>query len=184
MLRRANSLVLLALAVAAFGLKELFDLHEAAKNFVRFAPFYAFGVLIAAHRPRWRLEGAHGQLAAVAAAAVWVLYALYAWRQGAGYWDTALLPAAICGTFAWVHWSQSPALSQLPALRFLGQASMPIFLTHVLFTAGTRIACTKVFGWHDPYLLSAAAFMVGLAAPLGLLVLARRAGATRALALE
>jgi fucose 4-O-acetylase-like acetyltransferase len=183
-LRRANSWVLLALAMAAFGLKELFELSEAAKNFVRFAPFYAFGVLMAEHRPRWSLEGAHARLVTVVAAAAWLLLSLYAWRHGYGYWDTALLPAAVCGTYACVRCSQSPVLSQNSLLRYLGQASMPIYLMHVLFTAGTRIAGMKILGWHDPYLLSAAAFVVGLCLPLVILALARQFGATRALAIE
>lgn len=66
----------------------------------------------------------------------------------------------------------------MTALALLGQASMAIFLAHTIFSAGLRIALVAA-GITDPVLHIGLGTGVGVLAPLGLWLAARRFGLAR-----
>jgi len=68
-------------------------------------------------------------------------------------------------------------------LAFLGAASLPIYLSHTVFSASSRI-CLLVFNVDAPAVHIVVGTILGLLGPLALLSLANRAGATRLLGLQ
>lgn len=100
-------------------------------------------------------------------------------------WIPAMLPATLLGGAALLLLAESLSRTQgtMAALgRYLGSMSMPIFLLHVLFIAGTRIVLAKLVGLTGiavlPLLL-----VLGIAGPLLVRRAADRLGLTRLLAL-
>lgn len=80
-------------------------------------------------------------------------------------WRLPVVPAALCGTVAMI------ALASLLAARGgvlarLGQLTMPIFVLHVMFIAGTRIALVRTGLLTQPVALLAVLVIAGLAGPL------------------
>lgn len=67
------------------------------------------------------------------------------------------------------------------ALSFVGRYTMPIFVTHILITAGTRIVLLKVLGEGSWIWIVFASTLLGVCLPLGAAVVADRIGAARAL---
>ena len=65
-----------------------------------------------------------------------------------------------------------------------GQLTMPIFVLHILFIAGTRIVAMRLFPGIDSGALLVALCTVGLAGPIAVHAVARRLGVARALARE
>jgi peptidoglycan/LPS O-acetylase OafA/YrhL len=151
----------------------------------RFGLFYALGVLAGP----WLLRGAAalpGPRAAAMAASLALVWALAAFAAGAGgqaYTSVAALPAALAGGAAVIVFATLPrgAMGRLWIL--LGQASMAIFLLHVLFVAGVRITLHKLLGVEAPGLIFVLSCGAGIAGPLLVRRLARRVHAARALGL-
>lgn len=160
----------------------------------RFGLFYALGVLWgpalvrrlamtpapAPGRP-WRGESRLALGAALALA--WLATAGAAYAVGAGYWGLLALPAALAGGAALVVLAAAARGPVAAALAALGQASMAIFVLHVLFVAGARIALHRLAGIDAAWLLATLAIAAGIAGPLILRQLAVRAGCARALGL-
>lgn len=123
-------------------------------------------------------------IAAMAATAV------LAWREAAhgltGYPGQSIvyLPAAFAGPWlvlrvsAWLarsveHGGPGRPLGRL--LSTLGRHTLPIFVLHILFTAGVRIALMGL-GVHDAWAIGIAATGAGVFVPLGLALAAQRLG--------
>jgi len=170
-------------ALIGLGLNALIAPPEVVANVCRFLPFYAAGVALGARIGR----GESHRIAlptTVLAMVGWVALASMALHGGFGYWDVAALPAAALGAIAWTGLAQLPALAHSATLRYLGRNSMPIFLMHVLFTAGARI----VVGGLLPSLPGWALFIVclgaGVVGPVLLYEAARRLKLASALGFE
>ena len=131
-------------------------------------------------------------VAAMAAAAV------LAWREAArglvGYPGQSIvyLPAAFAGPYlvlrlsTWLAGSAGQVGPGRPADGFgrlfstLGRHTLPIFVLHILFTAGVRIALMRL-GVHDAWAIGVAATVAGLLVPLGLARAAQRLGVAHCL---
>ncbi len=87
----------------------------------------------------------------------------------------------------WPVWSridanESPAPKFLAILRYLGAASMVIYLSHTIFSAAVRVGLLKS-GVEDLWLVLIATSAAGVLFPLVLLLIARRLGFVRLLGL-
>ncbi len=146
-------------------------------------PFFALGLLASEYLPRLVAHGATpGRIAASGAAfAVAVLFA-----HGRGEADSVwAVPAALAGLaltlqLAWRAEQMRDAPRWRIWLESAGIASMPIYLTHILVTAGVRIALQQV-GVATPGMATltlhlALGTAAGLAAPMLLYALTLRAG--------
>ncbi|MFW2590110.1 acyltransferase family protein [Sagittula sp. SSi028] len=72
-------------------------------------------------------------------------------------------------------WAQSGHGLVAQALSYIGQHTMPIFVTHILITAGTRIAL-RLTGAEDPVLVVGLGTILGVSLPLAAAALAERLG--------
>jgi len=87
--------------------------------------------------------------------------------------------------FAWMAWLWLDNLMQpdgalARSLRYLGQASMAIYLMHTIFTAAVRIGLLKV-GTDELAIVLPVTVLAGLAFPLLALSVARKINATKLL---
>ena len=147
-------------------------------------PYYALGMMLGWERSSHLLAHASSQLRAAifvgAAAALWLLCSHADTMQplinietasSAGIarvaWMPAMLPSALLGGAALLLLAEW--LSRVPAgvahmVEFLGSMTMPIYLLHVLFAAGTRILLIRL-GFSDLAILPALV-AAGVAGPL------------------
>ncbi len=131
-------------------------------------PFFLSGMAAGAY-VMWRPSRGGALVAGAAFAGLVVISALYG----------ATVPLSLLMVlFASAGWAYIDQNSPLPhpvvrVLRYLGQASMVIYLSHVIFTAALRIVLMKL-GWADLGLVVVTTTAVGLLGPLALLALAQR----------
>lgn len=110
-------------------------------------------------------------------------FALGSWEITALAWRLPMLPAgalAASGVLALAFICRSK-LAEI--LAYIGRRTMAIFVLHVLFVAGVRIALTRHGHHPDPALLLAISVSLGLAAPLAIHAIAKRFSSSRALGL-
>jgi fucose 4-O-acetylase-like acetyltransferase len=183
LLPRLGATGLLVLMLLARLGAEWVDLPPLLGLPARFGLFYALGVAIAPQLLRRVPTLARPQAIAAAATAfvVWAVAAIGAHGAGQSHWSAAALPAALAGVAGVI------ALATLPrAGSFwirLGQASMAIFLLHVLFVAGARIVLHKLLGVEQPAVILPLACAIGIGAPLLVRAAVQRAGLGRVLGL-
>lgn len=149
-------------------------------------PFFALGMLIGDTLPAL-VERASNGLALVVVAATFAATVAFAHRFG-GSDSVWALPAALSGSAlvllaAYRATQRGDAARRSPArrpswLEYVGFASMPIYLAHILATAATRIALVKI-GIVDVGVQLALGTLAGVAGPMLLYALALRSGAAR-----
>jgi fucose 4-O-acetylase-like acetyltransferase len=96
-------------------------------------------------------------------------------------WRFPAMAAAIFGVAATLGLATLAPAATSKALTFLGQRTMPIFLMHVLFVAGGRIALLRLGLGDQPWLLVAILIAGGVAGPLVIDRIAARLGLSRVL---
>jgi len=154
-------------------------LHLIAVNF----PWYALGVWLGIdgierlviRRPAWARAAALPMAAAVA-----VAIALASAGQGSAAsplavasspqlagmaWSLSSGAAAVAGALAVIGLAAWPPLGAGALLAMIGRLTMPIFVLHVLFVAGSRIVLIRA-GLADPAVLLPLIVAAGLAGPL------------------
>ena len=141
--------------------------------FIHMPEFFA-GVALAVLSKRRILLGQH---------LIWPGIALFIIGQGmlaAGLpdvhfiWAELALATAALGFVLWIGNVRAPD-TVLPWLVKLGQLTMPIYLTHILFTAGTRMVLSKI-GITDVISHLTIGTLVGIAGPVALYVVVSRLG--------
>jgi len=163
--------------------------------------FYAAGVWLAPagieHARDWLAQrlGLASAIFAGGAGAVWLavylimashgssFFQLQAWEISALAWRIAVLPAALLATLAFIVVSVLLRGRVALLLSYVGRRLMTIFVLHVLFIAGARIALSRLDPHASPWLLLAVCFVAGLVAPLVIGAIVRRFTASRALGL-
>ncbi|AWN41413.1 acyltransferase family protein [Methylobacterium durans] len=182
--RYASLSLMVWLALAVRIIPEFVELPKALDFSARYWIFYAAAAALASALrsglvTRW-ISGTRfaGLVVAWAAAA----YAVTYW--GGGYLSVWDLPAATLGTLLVLSISQAARLPFQDVLAELGRRSMPIFVTHVLIVAGTRIAFTLILGVHNPLPILLAATIAGLGLPYLFYDWAERRGLASILALR
>ncbi len=181
--RRVWVFGLFVVALVALGSKDLLGLPEVINSFCRFFIFYVCGVALGEHLSRGEAQRVGPGITTIAAVG-WLLLGLTALDHGVGYWDVAALPAAYAGALACVGLAHTAPVRASPVIRYLGRHSMPIFLLHVLFTAGGRIALHDLAGLRDGVLLYGLLLALGIAGPLMVFEAARRLRLSRPLGFE
>jgi len=81
-------------------------------------------------------------------------------------WRFPAMTAGIFGVAAVLAVASLPSVASAKWLSFLGRMTMPIFVLHVMFIAGTRIVLTKLGLVTDPAILLVILVVVGMAGPL------------------
>jgi len=182
---RFGAASLLAAAVVARVLVEVVDMPPVLSLPCRFGVFYALGVMFGPRLVQHAASVRRPQLLRVGLASVliWALAALAAAAGGGSFWGAAAIPAALAGSLAALALALLPRGTPQRWLRTLGRSSMAIFVLHVMFVAGTRIALHKWLGLDDPRVILPLAMAMGVLGPLLLRSLAVRLNASRALGL-
>ena len=183
---RLGTTGLLWAALTLLLLPSLLPMPVGVTNVCRFGIFFVLGLVQAGEAP-----GADPALSAARAgpAATWLAVALLAglvtvvsgevMARGDLPWQPAALPAACAGVLGSVLLAQQAPPAAQALLARLGRASMPIFLLHIFFVAGTRIALQRLTDWSWAALLGLAV-VAGLLGPLAVQAMARRLGGSRA----
>ncbi|MEO8804605.1 MAG: acyltransferase [Burkholderiaceae bacterium] len=192
-LHLASRLLLPHIGAAAFvlvlllarGVVEWVELPPLLAAPARYGMYYALGVWLGPLllRSVEALPRSRATALAAAATVVWAIAAVAAYASGHAYISLATLPAAFAGSAAVVALASLPRATLAAFWVQLGQASMAIYLLHVLFVAGTRIVLVKLLGLDAPAVILPLACVAGIAGPLLVRMLASRAGATRMLGL-
>ena len=99
-------------------------------------------------------------------------------------WELEVLPMAVLGTAVTIGLAMGLKGPLAAGLAYMGRNSMPIFLAHVIFVAGTRIVLWKLFGPIDLLSLLLLLTAIGLIGPLLLRWIAMRLGVAKILALQ
>lgn len=181
--RSVGLLGLFALLAALRLVPELVDLPDVINLTLTYGVFFAIGAL--ASKPLFTFAAGHtkkGLLALAAASfAVWAVLTFGALEAGSFHLDLMMVPASLAGTFATLCLAMSLPRPIEPLARYLGTISMPIYLVHVLFVAGTRIVLSRLLGIHDPALLLPMLVASGIIGPMLLWEASRRLGCERLL---
>jgi len=185
LLPRFGAITFVLFLLLARGVLEWVELPPLLAAPARYGLFYALGVWAGPVllRSVGALPRSRALALAAAAAVVWAITAVAAHTGGYHYTSLAALPAGFAGSAALVALASLPRASLATFWVTLGQASMAIYLLHVLFVAGTRIVLVKLLGIDSPGLILPLACFAGVAGPLLVRTLAARAGVTRALGL-
>lgn len=191
-----EGLLLLALALKALML--VVDLPFAARLVCSQALFYAIGVWLAPEGVERLAKSGRSALkvALLVFAAGLLIFLTY---EAAGRyapdipllaasspqianvaWRFPAVAAALAGTFAVTALAMALSGRAGVWIARLGRQTMPVYLLHILFIAGGRILFTRLgMGQDELALLVALLFALGLAGPLAVSELARRAGIDR-----
>lgn len=182
---RIGPLAVLGLLLLARGVVEWVELPSVLVATIRMGLFYGLGVWAGPVLLRMggRYEPVHVGRVATVAVTVWAVAAVVALWSGHTHSSLTAMPAALAGGVALITVALLSRGGRAAAWGALGRASMSIFLLHVLFVAGTRIVLHKLLGIDDAGVIVLLACLVGVAGPLLVHELARRAGASRVLGL-
>jgi fucose 4-O-acetylase-like acetyltransferase len=199
---RIGSAGYLALSWSGKLLAAAFVLPTLPRLFLIHGAFYALGVWIGLggleRLHRWlRDRGWIAALAILAALfallATWWLTVSWGGQDLSGLesaelaaraWRLPTVPAALAAMLACILTAMAARGALADGLAYLGRISMTIFVSHVLFIAGARIALTRLAHVQEPALLLAACFAAGIFLPLVVHALAARLGMLRLLGLR
>jgi fucose 4-O-acetylase-like acetyltransferase len=161
-----GSLVLLGLTLSAFSLVERFAPPQALWGVCWFGSYYALGVIFS-QLPKLRApRSLHATFAAIFLTVLWAHLYFEGNSQGIRYWTFHAYPMAIAGSTALLLWSLLPTGRAKKVLVYLGKNSLPIYLLHVMFVAGTRIFLKSVLGFNDPVITLMIIATVGIIGPI------------------
>lgn len=99
-------------------------------------------------------------------------------------WRFPAMAAAIFGVAAVVAIASFPRIADSRILLWLGRMTMPIFVLHIMFLAGTRIALMRFGLAVDPVLILGISVVVGLFGPLIVERITRALGLNRYLGFQ
>ena len=168
--------VLGPLSILAFGLGLIFKNDSLVQQLLHFLIFFVAGALSAT-----RLQTI--QATANESGPWWVAVAMAAWfgiswavaaPSDYRYFSAWGLPSALLGTVFVIALAlnvSGPARTMLAAL---GRASMPIYVMHILATAGTRIVLTRLDLTDSPIVYVVVGTMAGVLAPYAAYRVVRR----------
>jgi fucose 4-O-acetylase-like acetyltransferase len=182
--RRLSNRAQVGIAIAVFLIPSFYLLPLGGANLMivpettRGFLYFILGVVSVA------LVKQFGRWTALSATALFIVFAIVYYQSqfgGALAWIAAL-PAGMTGIIATLAWARMLAARRswlVNMLAFCGRYSMSIYVTHIFFTAGVRIALKRTaIGWTgaagaSPAVLATcveivAATLVGVALPLGL----------------
>jgi fucose 4-O-acetylase-like acetyltransferase len=128
--------------------------------------FYVLGACVGSSLLQWRgrIGGGYGVIL-IASLSFGSLVSVGWHREVAPY---AMLPAAFAGSALVLLISASDTLRDNTVLAYLGRRALPIYVLHVLFVAGTRIALVKGAHVSEVGVVLPVIVVVGILAPLAI----------------
>jgi fucose 4-O-acetylase-like acetyltransferase len=183
-----DKLLFLLFFIVLRGCDELFLLPETLRTVCGFGIFYALGIALSEKSLDWPSHCRFPLLWAGIFGAIWLVFAVAAMTDNepviaAARLRGSLLPASIMGTLFVIALSGSRYIERIKPLLYVGQRTLPIFLLHVMFVAGTRIFFVKILGVSGIAVIMPSAILAGLLGPLAVLESARRFRVQRVLGL-
>lgn len=197
---RFGPLGLLIVAIALTSIPNIPGLPYFVNLLCRMAPYYAMGVILGSRSEFMdgvsRLSPLTWILALVAAGVgIYVASNIAVQESGPAYWS---LESAHIASLGWKFRNFSVAImvilalcalaarfeEKMPALiGYIGAHSMSIYVLHIIFIAGTRIATTRILHVRDANLLLGLSIVIGLFGPLIVRLVAARLHIDRKVAL-
>lgn len=105
-------------------------------------------------------------VAAIAFTAAWLYIAQQLRQQGVSLWAISTFGTAITGSIATILWIGVSGRTISNTFAYFGREALTIYLIHVIFTAGTRIAMNKILHVDNVYAILFFSSLFGIAAPL------------------
>ncbi|MDQ6703326.1 MAG: acyltransferase family protein [Pseudomonadota bacterium] len=174
-----NGHCLLLICIVLRGCVELFLLPTEISQFCTFGIFYALGVVFSEEAIEWP-SGCRFPLIWVGIfGLLWVLFSTASLNEidpilAGARLRGSLLPASIVGSLFVFALSGVRYVENNKLLLYIGQRTLPIFLLHVMFVAGTRILLAKVLGITVVAVIVPAAILAGVLGPLAIVEIAER----------
>lgn len=150
--------------------------------------YIGFFLLASELSPARMLQLAAHPITLIGSGAVFAATGVYAFTQSSNNeilfpaFSSVYIPAAFAGTALLLAVSalmDNDREAMFPhALAFIGERTMPIYVTHIFFTAGLRILLVRL-GYQNGPVIVAAATVLGVAAPMMMYAAAERLKVTR-----
>jgi fucose 4-O-acetylase-like acetyltransferase len=173
---RGSAPVMLLIGVLFYVAADHFgDYPKVIPYTLHFLIFYALGMYMGAGallRPPLKRP----LVTAVVSLVVFIASALFLKIKGYDYWSAQALPAAVSGTAFLFAICSASAAGKSKVLIILGNRSLPIYVMHVFFAAGVRIAWLKLGLPHNLEAIAIVAIGFGIAGPLVLYEVMLRLG--------
>lgn len=145
--------------------------------------YLAFFLMAAEMKPEAMLRAVKRPMALVASGATLVGTGVVAYldarqgTQGYGAFSPPYIPAAFAGTALVLAFSESIGRASIKiaasTLAYIGRRTMPIYVVHILLTAGVRIALVRL-GIDSVIVTVAVAALIGLIVPIVMYEIAER----------
>lgn len=159
----SSRMMIIIFSLFAYVLSIYFDWGILSKS-LNFFIYYALGLLVTDHLKLFveRLANPVG----IASVFIGLGISIYVAKQLGGYSDPWAMPAAAFGMLFVLQVSAVLARSnKAKSIEWLGLASMPIYLMHILAASGARIVLLK-FGFTNMYLHLGVGISMGILFPL------------------
>lgn len=187
LLPRVGAVTLVLIGLVMRSLSTIFIPNAVPQMLLDFFFYYALGVLLGpvgvleVIRPKLHGRAVLGVMSAIGLLIMTVQVIIARSTESVFYQDHPRLAAALLGRIGWSHLGLGAALAMTAvvivmaenargrikaALLYLGQYSLPIYILHVMFVAGTRILLVKVFGVTSIPALLPVLLIAGIGGPL------------------
>ena len=152
--KHLDNLSFLLLFLALRGCTELFELPGTMAQICGFGIFYALGLVFSKQAMNWRADCRRPILWALGLGCAWTVFAATSLQSNepviAGdQLRGSLLPASITGCLFIFALAGTKYLERSKFLQYIGQRTLPVYLLHIFFVAGTRILFTKILHVTD-----------------------------------
>lgn len=158
--------VMLILCLLFYSITQWTTVPPMLWGFFCFAPYYGFGLIFGLHPIKLKTNKSVLTLGAVAVTLIWLYMAQKLHEQDVHAWSIPTFSTAIAGSIAALLWIGISGGKTSNYFAYLGRESLPIYLIHITFTAGTRIIMDKILHIEDAYVILIFATFIGIAGPL------------------
>lgn len=186
-LPRVGAIPLVLAGLVMRSLSTIFLPNAVPQMLLDFFFYYALGVMLGpvgvldVIRPKLHGRAVLGVMSGIGLLIMTVQVIIARSTDAVFYQDHPRLAAALLGRIGWSHLGLGSALAMTAvvivtvenargriraALLYLGRYSLPIYILHVMFVAGSRIILVKVFGVTTIAILLPVLLAVGIAGPL------------------
>jgi fucose 4-O-acetylase-like acetyltransferase len=162
------------MCITLYSCTALLPLPGDIGGFSAFAIFYAIGIYFSEQYIDWPSRCRFPLIWAGFFGLLWIIFSAVALSKNIPVNDPMLLPASITGTLFVFALSGCKYIENINPLLYIGKRTLPIFLLHVLFVAGTRIVLAKIFGVSEVLVILPLILLAGLAGPLAIVEVAER----------
>jgi fucose 4-O-acetylase-like acetyltransferase len=156
--------IIFAACAASPGLREFITGYVTGTDIL----FYGLGACVGSSLLQWRGNIGRGYGLILIASILFGSLVGVGWQREIPLNTYAMLPAAFAGTALVLVLSASDTLRDNKVLAYLGRRALSIYVLHVFFVAGTRIALVKGAHVSDLGIVLPVIVLMGLIAPLAI----------------